>query len=73
MDDRSLWLRRIPRWLLVLVAVTAAILIGVTLGLAGVGPGRGTAHPPAAPAAPSVPAQAEAHGAGRPAGQEERA
>lgn len=72
-DDRSLWLRRIPRWLLVLVAVTAAILVGVTLGFVGMGPDRGSAPPPPASAAPSAPAQAEARGAGRPAGQEERA
>lgn len=65
-DDRSPRARRIPRWLLVLAAICAAISTGIALGVIGLGsdgssgPAPGTSPSPAVQAA-DLPAGQEKH------------
>ncbi|MDI2126116.1 hypothetical protein [Yinghuangia seranimata] len=68
MDDRSLTVRRIPRWLLVLVALCATVQLGIALGVIGLG-SDGSSPSPAKTAAAPAPHGAES---GRPAAQGQR-
>lgn len=66
MDDRSLTARRIPRWLLVLVALVATLATGITLGLSGVGPSDRPARGAAPSVSPPHPLDVRAEAAERP-------